>query len=43
MSCSIQINKISEERIHEEESPARNAPDEDYGEMQLDLNCSVTK
>lgn len=43
MSCSIQINEISEDSIHEEDSLARNASDEDYGEMQLDLNCSVTK
>jgi hypothetical protein len=37
------VNKISEENIHEEESPARNASDEDFGEMQAeDLNCCVT-
>jgi hypothetical protein len=36
------VNKISEENIHEEESPVRNASDEELGEMQVeDLNFSV--
>jgi hypothetical protein len=33
---SIRMNKISEENIHEEESPVRNASDEDFEEMQAE-------
>jgi hypothetical protein len=40
---STEVDKISEENIHDKESPVRNASDEDFGEMHYkDLNCSVT-
>jgi hypothetical protein len=32
----IKMNKIFEENVHEEESPARNASDEDPGEMKIE-------
>jgi hypothetical protein len=36
------MNKVSEENMHEEESPVRNASDEDFGEMQVeDINCCI--
>jgi hypothetical protein len=40
---SIKVNKISKENIHKEESPARNASDEDFGGMQVeDLNYFIS-
>jgi hypothetical protein len=37
------MNKISEENMHKEEFPVRNASDEYFEELQLeDLNFSIT-
>jgi hypothetical protein len=39
---SIKVNKISEENIHEGESPIRIFSDEHFCEVQVDLSCSVS-
>jgi hypothetical protein len=39
---SIEVSKIYDENIHEEESPVRKASDENFGEMQVeDLNYFI--